>query len=33
MLGHSEPAMALRCYVHVLDEMRDDAAKAMDGLF
>lgn len=33
MLGHSEPIMTLRCYAHVLDEMRDDAAKATDGLF
>ena len=33
MLGHSDPAMTLRRYAHVLDEMRDDAAQAMDDLF
>ena len=33
MLGHSDPAMTLRRYAHVLDEMRDDAALAMDELF
>ncbi len=33
MLGHSDPAMTLRRYAHVLDEMREDAAQAMDGLF
>jgi integrase len=33
MLGHSDPAMTLRRYAHVLDEMRDDAARAMDELF
>jgi integrase len=33
MLGHSDPAMTLRRYAHVLDDMRDDAARAMDDLF
>ena len=33
MLGHSDPAMTLRQYAHVLDEMRDDAARTMDELF
>ncbi len=33
MLGHSDPAMTLRRYAHVLDEMLDDAAKVMDDLF
>jgi integrase len=32
-LGHSDPAMTLRRYAHVLDDMRDDAARAMDELF
>jgi integrase len=32
MLGHSDPAMTLRRYVHVLDEMREDAARALDDL-
>ncbi len=33
MLGRSDPAMTLRRYAHVLHEMRDDAARAMDELF
>jgi integrase len=33
MLGHSDPAMTLKRYAHVLDEMREDAARAMDELF
>ena len=33
MLGHSDPAMTLRRYAHVIDEMREDAARAMDDLF
>jgi integrase len=33
MLGHADPAMTLRRYAHVLDDMRDDAARAMDELF
>jgi integrase len=30
MLGHKDPAMTLRRYSHVLDEMQDEAAKRMD---
>jgi len=26
MLGHSDPAMTLRRYAHVLEDMREDAA-------
>jgi integrase len=33
MLGHSDPAMTLRRYAHVLEDMREDAAKAMDEFF
>jgi len=33
MLGHSDPAMTLRRYAHVLDDMREDAGRAMDELF
>ena len=33
MLGHADPAMTLHRYAHVLDDMRDDAARAMDDLF
>lgn len=33
MLGHADPAMTLRRYAHVLDDMRDDTARAMDELF
>jgi integrase len=33
MLGHSDPAMTLRRYAHVLEDMREDAARAMDELF
>ena len=33
MLGHADPAMTLRRYAHVLDDMREDAARAMDELF
>jgi integrase len=33
MLGHADPAMTLRRYAHVLDDMREDAARAMDDLF
>ena len=33
MLGHSDPAMTLRRYAHVLDDMRDETAAAMDELF
>jgi integrase len=31
--GHSDPAMTLRRYAHVLEDMREDAARAMDELF
>jgi len=33
MLGHSDPAMTLRRYAHVLEDMREYAARAMDELF
>ena len=33
MLVHSDPAMTLRRYAHVLEDMREDAARAMDELF
>ena len=33
MLGHADPAMTLRRYAHVLDDMREDAARTMDELF
>jgi integrase len=33
MLGHSDPAMTLRRYAHVLEDMREDVARAMDDLF
>ena len=33
MLGHADPAMTLRRYAHVLEDMREDAARAMDELF
>ena len=33
MLGHSDPAMTLRRYAHVLEDMREDAGRAMDDLF
>ena len=33
MLGHSDPAMTLRRYAHVLDDMREDAARVMDDLY
>jgi integrase len=33
MLGHAEPAMTLRRYAHVLEDMREDAARAMEELF
>ena len=32
MLGHANPAMTLKRYAHVLDDMRDEAGRAMDGL-
>jgi integrase len=33
MLEHSDPAMTLRRYAHVLEDMRQEAAQAMDDLF
>jgi integrase len=33
MLGHSDPTMTLRRYVRVLEDMRQEAAQAMDDLF
>lgn len=33
MLGHSDPAMTLRRYAHVLDDMEDEGGRAMDELF
>jgi integrase len=33
MLGHSDPAMTLRRYAHVLVHVLEDAARAMDELF
>ena len=33
MLGRKDPAMTLRRYAHVLGDMREDAARAMDDLF
>jgi integrase len=33
MLGHSDLAMTLRRYVHVLEDMREDAARAMNEPF
>jgi integrase len=31
VLGHKDPAMTLRRYSHVLDEIEDTAAQRMDG--
>ena len=33
MLGHSDPVMTLRRYAHFLEDMSEDAARAMDDLF
>jgi integrase len=33
MLGHSDPAMTLRRYAHVLKDMEDKGGRAMDDLF
>ena len=33
MLGHSDPAMTLRRYAHVLEDMRHEAARVMDELY
>lgn len=32
MLGHANPAMTLRVYAHVLEDMRDEVGRAMDDL-
>ncbi len=32
MIGHSDPAMTLRRYANVLEDMREDAARSMDEL-
>ena len=31
--GHSDPAMTLRRYAHVLEDMEGEGAQAMDELF
>ena len=33
MLGYSDPAMTLKRYVHVLEDMEDEGGRAMDELF
>ena len=33
VLGHSDPAMTLRRSAHVLEDMLEDAAQAMDELY
>ena len=33
MLGHADPAMTLRRYAHVLEDMTDETARAMDEMF
>ena len=33
MLGHSDPAMTLRRYAHVLEDMEDEGGRAMDNFF
>jgi hypothetical protein len=33
MLVHSDPAMTLRRYAHVLEDMEDEGGWAMDELF
>jgi integrase len=33
MLGHADPAMTLRRYAHVLEDMEDEGGRAMDELF
>jgi integrase len=33
MLGHSDPARTLRRYAHVLENIGEDVAQAMDELF
>jgi hypothetical protein len=31
--GHSDPAMILRRYAHVLEDMEEEGGRAMDKLF
>jgi hypothetical protein len=31
--GHSDPAITLRRYAHVLEDMEDEGGRAMDELF
>jgi integrase len=33
MLGHADPAMTLRRYAHVLENMTDETTRAMDEMF
>ena len=33
MLGHSDPAMTLRRYAYVREDMEDEGGRAMDNLF
>ena len=33
MLGHADPAMTLRRYAQVLEDMEDEGGRAMDELF
>jgi len=33
MFGHSDLAMTLRRYAHVLEDMEDEGGRAMDNLF
>jgi integrase len=33
MLGHSDSAMTLRRYAHILEDMEDEGSRAMDNLF
>jgi integrase len=33
MLGHADPAMTLRRYAHVLEDMEDEGGRAMDEFF
>jgi integrase len=33
MLGHADPAMTLRRYAHVLEDMTAETARAMDEMF
>ena len=33
MLGHADPAMTLRRYAHVLEDLEDEGGRAMDELF